>query len=115
MPVVGEREHVHPGVHAQPGGVGVGQKLGERVHAVGLAQAPVGGGVGEARVEPGAASAVDLHEEVRSAERACVFDQTGNLRGVVEHALAALAQHPQPAAPGRRLLDGRFVLAATAG
>ncbi len=111
----GVREHVHPGMHPQTPSVGALDELGERVPAVGQLQQPVGRGVGMARVEPGTASAIDLHEEVRRAQARGVLEQHGDAVGVLEHALGALGEHPERAtralggalATGRRVRGGR--------
>lgn len=67
-----------------------------------------GRGVAQARIEPRAPAAVHLNEEIGGAQRPGVFEERGNLRGVVEHPLAPLAEDPQSPGSGGGFGRGCF-------
>ena len=110
--VLRQREHVHPGVHAQPRGVRALEQQRERVDPGGGARALIGRRVGERAVVPGAAAAVDLHEQVGRAERPGVAHELVDPLRMLEHAAVALGQHPERAM--RRARGGGLGLGAGA-
>ena len=95
--VLRQREHVHPGVHAQPRGVRALEQQRERIDARGGARALIGRRVGERAVVPGAAAAVDLHEQIGRAERPGVAHELVDPLRMLEHAAIALGEHPERA------------------
>jgi len=95
--VVREREYVDPRVNAYLQQVGPPDEFAQRIDVQRFAHPLVGRGPGVGRIEPRLAAAVDLHEEVRGADRTRVLDQVVDALGVFENPLAPLAQDPKSA------------------
>ena len=76
-------------------------ELGQGIDALLLEHLTIGPAVGQARVVPGPASAVDLYEEITRPQSSRAGDQQVNPRRILENALGALTQDPQGTVGGK--------------